>query len=65
MIDLDIVIVNWNTGSQLRDCLKSISPACPASVLCLCQAVVGHNASVDGSEHSLENAFFEKTSGNL
>jgi GT2 family glycosyltransferase len=55
MIDFDIVIVNWNTGSQLRDCLQSISPACPASVLCLRQAVVIDNASVDGSADSLED----------
>ena len=50
MIDLDIVIVNWNTGPQLRDCLQSISLASPASVQC----VVVDNASVDGSAEGLE-----------
>jgi len=55
MIDFDIVIVNWNTGAQLRDCLQSISPACPASVLCLRLAVVVDNASMDGSADSLED----------
>lgn len=54
MIDLDIVIVNWNTGPQLRDCLQSISPASPASVLRLRQCVVVDNASVDGSADGLK-----------
>jgi N-acetylglucosaminyl-diphospho-decaprenol L-rhamnosyltransferase len=55
MIDFDIVIVNWNTGSQLRDCLQSISLASPASVLRLRQCVVVDNASVDGSAEGLES----------
>jgi len=50
MIDLDIVIVNWNTGPQLWDCLQSISLASPASVQC----VVVDNASADGSADGLE-----------
>ena len=54
MIDLDIVIVNWNTGSQLRDCLGSISAACPASVH-LDQVIVVDNASMDDSLDGLED----------
>jgi N-acetylglucosaminyl-diphospho-decaprenol L-rhamnosyltransferase len=54
MIDLDIVIVNWNTGPQLRDCLQSILPATPASVLCVRRCIVVDNASVDGSANSLD-----------
>jgi GT2 family glycosyltransferase len=54
MIDLDIVIVNWNTGPQLRDCLQSILLASPATILRLCHCVVVDNASVDGSADSLE-----------
>lgn len=54
MIDLDIVIVNWNTGPQLQECLQSISLASPASVLRLRQCVVVDNASVDGSADGLE-----------
>jgi hypothetical protein len=54
MVNLDIVIVNWNTGPQLRDCLQSISLASPASVLRLRQCVVVDNASVDGSADGLE-----------
>jgi hypothetical protein len=54
MINLDIVIVNWNTGPQLRDCLQSILPASPASVNQLHQCIVIDNASADGSADNLE-----------
>jgi hypothetical protein len=54
MIDLDIVIVNWNTGPQLQECLQSISLKNSASVLRLCECVVVDNASVDGSADSLK-----------
>ena len=54
MIDLDIVIVNWNTGPQLRDCLRSISLASSDSVIRLGRCVVVDNASVDGSAGGLE-----------
>jgi hypothetical protein len=54
MIALDIIIVNWNTGSQLRECLHSILPASPASVLDLRQCVVVDNASFDGSADGLD-----------
>ena len=55
MVNLDIVIVNWNTRPQLRDCLQSILPASPVSVLRLRQCVVVDNASVDGSAGGLED----------
>jgi GT2 family glycosyltransferase len=54
MIDLDIVIVNWNTGHQLQDGLQSIPPACPISVFHLCHCVVVDNASTDDSVEGLE-----------
>jgi N-acetylglucosaminyl-diphospho-decaprenol L-rhamnosyltransferase len=54
MIDFDIVIVNWNTGTQLRNCLQSILPACPAEVLRLRRCDVVDNASVDGSADDLD-----------
>ena len=54
MIDLDIVIVNWNTGLQLRECLQSISIASPASILRLCGCVVVDNASLDDSADGLD-----------
>ncbi len=55
MIDLDIVIVNWNTKLQLRECLLSIIPAITSPVLCLRQCIVVDNASEDGSADGLEN----------
>jgi GT2 family glycosyltransferase len=54
MIDFDIVIVNWNTGLQLQDCLQSISPAITAPVLRLRQCIVVDNASEDGSADDLD-----------
>jgi GT2 family glycosyltransferase len=61
MIDFDIVIINWNTGSQLRECLLSIPPACPASDLQLSTCVVVDNASMDGSVEGLESFPFPIT----
>ncbi len=57
-VGFDIVIVNWNTGSKLRECLQSIEPACMASGICLCQCMVVDNASADGSADSLEEVHF-------
>jgi N-acetylglucosaminyl-diphospho-decaprenol L-rhamnosyltransferase len=55
MIDFDIVIVNWNTGAQLRECLQLILPACPESILCLRRCIIVDNASQDGSTDGLED----------
>jgi N-acetylglucosaminyl-diphospho-decaprenol L-rhamnosyltransferase len=55
MIDLDIVIVNWNSGSQLRECLQSIVPACSSNAFRLRHCIVVDNASIDGSTDSLED----------
>ncbi|MDP9332154.1 MAG: glycosyltransferase family 2 protein, partial [Actinomycetota bacterium] len=50
---IDIIIVNWNTGDYLRDCLRSIlaarSPACTVE-----RVTVVDNASCDASMTSLE-----------
>jgi N-acetylglucosaminyl-diphospho-decaprenol L-rhamnosyltransferase len=56
MNDFDIVIVNWNSGSQLRDCLLSIPPACSALVHPLRHCIVVDNASTDGSADALETS---------
>jgi N-acetylglucosaminyl-diphospho-decaprenol L-rhamnosyltransferase len=53
MIDLDIVIVNWNTGARLLECLQAIPPASPQSDLYLRLCVVVDNASQDGSADGL------------
>lgn len=59
---LDIVIVNWNTGRQIRDCLESIMIAAPhadgnhdpKANFALSQVFVIDNASSDGSMSGLE-----------
>src|SRR5687767_10511829 len=53
MIFLDVVIVNWNAGKQLSDCLKSIKMACRESVFHLSTCIVVDNASTDGSTDQL------------
>jgi GT2 family glycosyltransferase len=55
MIDLDIVIVNWNTGPQLQECLQSILHANSTSVLRLCQFIVVDDASVESLADGLED----------
>jgi N-acetylglucosaminyl-diphospho-decaprenol L-rhamnosyltransferase len=54
MLKLDVVIVNWNAGNQLRDCLQSIKIACSESVYQVSRCLVVDNASTDGSTDSLE-----------
>ncbi len=49
---LDIVIVNWNTGDQLRDCLGSIATAALDGFV-LNRVVVVDNGSQDGSAERL------------
>jgi len=51
---LDIIIVNWNTGQQLRDCLDSICAA-GQDGLHLGRIVVVDNASSDGSADELDD----------
>jgi N-acetylglucosaminyl-diphospho-decaprenol L-rhamnosyltransferase len=56
MISLDVVIVNWNAGNQLLDCLKSVQMACQgASVFQLSGCFVVDNASSDRSTENLES----------
>jgi N-acetylglucosaminyl-diphospho-decaprenol L-rhamnosyltransferase len=45
---LDIVIVNWNSGPWLRDCLRALADARPAACR-VTRVVVVDNASGDGS----------------
>ena len=51
---LDIIIVNWNTGEQLRRCLESIV-ATSKDDLRLDRVVVIDNASLDGSVEGLSD----------
>jgi GT2 family glycosyltransferase len=50
---VDIVIVNWNTGCQLRACLESIGDS-DFSGLTINRVVVIDNASTDGSADNLK-----------
>lgn len=50
---IDIVIVNWNTGEQLRECLQSIATADKTGIV-LEQVFVVDNASSDESMRGLE-----------
>ncbi len=50
---LDIVIVNWNAGRQLRECLDSLAEA-RTNGFRLRRVVVVDNASTDGSANGLE-----------
>ena len=54
MNDLDIVIVNWNTGSKLQECLQSISLTNSASDFHLSKCIVVDNASNDKSANDLK-----------
>jgi N-acetylglucosaminyl-diphospho-decaprenol L-rhamnosyltransferase len=51
-ISLDIIIVNWNAGEHLRDCLTSVSSAEKPN-FSLARVVVVDNASSDGSADGL------------
>lgn len=53
MPSLDLVIVNWNSGKQLRDCLASVARALSPQFV-LQRVVVVDNASTDGSSDGLE-----------
>jgi len=60
MIDLDIVVVNWNTGPQLLGCMQSISSVCLERFQ-LHQCIVVDNASADGSADIPENSLLPLT----
>lgn len=51
---MDIIIVNWNSGGQLRDCLESINNAANRGSFELSRVVIVDNASWDGSADELE-----------
>ncbi len=53
MLDLGIVIVNWNTRDLLRDCLRSIEQSKDVSY----RVVVVDNASDDGSAEMVRTEF--------
>ena len=48
---LDVVIVNWNSGALLRECIAALAASSLASRL---NVVVVDNASTDGSADALQ-----------
>ncbi|MCH8844571.1 MAG: glycosyltransferase family 2 protein [SAR324 cluster bacterium] len=52
---LDIVIVNWNSGDQLRSCLASLA-SCGRTGMQLMRVTVVDNGSSDGSAEDLHSA---------
>jgi len=53
MAPIDIVVVNWNSGNQLRECLASIAKTAPNDMRC--RVVVIDNASTDDSLAGIES----------
>ena len=58
MLDLGIVIVNWNTRDLLRDCLRSVAASQGDFT---CRVVVVDNASPDGSADMVRAGFPDVT----
>jgi len=54
VLDLSIIIVNWNTGTLLRDCLGSLAAAIGDLS---CEVLVVDNASSDGSAAMVRTEF--------
>ena len=53
MMFLDIVIVNWNSGNQLKDCLKSIEKTRKDNFI-LNKIIIVDNASTDSSLEGID-----------
>jgi GT2 family glycosyltransferase len=58
VMNVDIIIVNWNAGEQLRRCLQSIANYCDNLVS---KVIVVDNASHDGSANFLHNLSLQVT----
>ncbi|MFG0408007.1 glycosyltransferase family 2 protein [Pseudomonas sp. FYR_11] len=50
-MDIDIVIVNWNSGMQIRDCIRSLQANISIAQI---RVIVVDNGSTDGSDFGLE-----------
>lgn len=61
MRDVDVVIVNWNSGGQLAECLASIGTLQSGSTSRISKCIVVDNASEDGSAQGLERFALEVT----
>jgi len=54
MVKIDIIIVNWNAGQQLRECLESIGTT-ESEGFEISRVVIVDNASSDGSVDGLDD----------
>jgi GT2 family glycosyltransferase len=61
MVDVDVVIVNWNSGGQLAECLESIGGLQTGSAFRVSKCIVVDNASSDGSADGLDRMPFGVT----
>ncbi len=50
---LDIIIINWNSGDQLRECLSTIKT--DYEMFCVSKVIIVDNASCDNSLDNLES----------
>ncbi|WP_243055521.1 glycosyltransferase family 2 protein [Pseudomonas sp. BP01] len=50
-MDIDVVIVNWNSGTQIRDCINSLKASITMGQA---RVIVVDNGSTDGSDQGLE-----------
>lgn len=50
-MDIDVVIVNWNSGTQIRDCINSLQASIAMGQA---RVIVVDNGSTDGSDLGLE-----------
>ncbi|MBN1994230.1 MAG: glycosyltransferase family 2 protein [Anaerolineae bacterium] len=57
LMDLSIVIVNWNVKNLLRHCLQSLDTACQSSPDLTTEIIVVDNASTDGSPQMAREEF--------
>ena len=53
-MDLSIIVLNWNTVDETRDCLQSIAKFAPD---CEFEVIVADNASEDGSREMVQSEF--------
>jgi len=51
-VPLDVIIVNWNAGEQLRECVESVIENSQSLVR---HIIVVDNGSIDGSEKAIKN----------
>ncbi|MFN8458532.1 MAG: glycosyltransferase family 2 protein [Anaerolineae bacterium] len=57
MVDLSIIIVNWNVQALLRQCLQSVLTACQTIAPLTAEIIVVDSASTDGSAEMVRREF--------